>query len=492
MRFEDLQLIPPLIRAVEAEGYSEPTPIQVQAIPHVLAGRDVLGCAQTGTGKTAAFALPILQRLRALPPPPPGRRPIRVLVLSPTRELAAQINDSFEAYGRHTGLVSTVIFGGVGQEKQTQALARGVDILVATPGRLLDLMGQGYVRYGELHVLVLDEADRMLDMGFIHDVKRVVAALPRQRQTLLFSATLPRDIVDLAREMLIDPVRVEVTPAATTVESIEQWVYFVEKGDKRALLDHLLSDPAVTRALIFTRTKHGANKVVQQLERRGAAHAEAIHGNKSQGARERALSNFKAGTTRALIATDIAARGLDVEAVSHVINYDLPNEPEVYVHRIGRTGRAGAGGVALSFCDRDEREFLYDIERLIRLPVPVVLEHPYRSPLPLPVPGERPRSTGPRPAAGGGRGAPGRGRPGGGRHEHRDLRDPRAVHGGGRGEGRPPAPATGRPSASPAGGHGAPGGSPAGGGESYAVRTINAGLRSAERRRGGGRGGPRR
>ncbi|HEX2905807.1 MAG TPA: DEAD/DEAH box helicase [Phototrophicaceae bacterium] len=380
MQFQDLKLIDPLLRAVHAEGYNEPTPIQAQAIPHVLNGKDLVGCAQTGTGKTAAFALPILQRLMAAPS---RQRGIRVLVLSPTRELASQIGESFSVYGRHTGLKNAVIFGGVGQQPQIEAVRRGLDILVATPGRLLDLMNQGWVRLDTVEIFVLDEADRMLDMGFIHDVRRVISALPVKRQTLLFSATMPPDIQDLAARILINPVRVEVTPQATTVEKIEQSVFFVEKKDKRALLEHLLNDQAIRRVLVFTRTKHGANKVAEQLER-VRIQAEAIHGNKSQTARERALANFKSGKTRVLVATDIAARGLDVEDVTHVINYDLPNEPESYVHRIGRTARAGASGIAYSFCDVDERAYLRDIEKLIRLRVPVVTEHPFASPLGMP------------------------------------------------------------------------------------------------------------
>jgi ATP-dependent RNA helicase RhlE len=397
MRFEELHLIEPLVRAVRSEGYSTPTPIQERAIPHVLAGKDVLGCAQTGTGKTAAFALPILQRLAAAHPDRSRARPIRVLVLSPTRELASQIADSFGAYGRHLGFHTAVVFGGVGQNQQTRALRHGVDILVATPGRLLDLMGQGFVRFDALETLVLDEADRMLDMGFIHDVRRIIAAVPRKRQTLFFSATMPRDIVELARSILTDPVRVEVTPQATTVETIDQSVYFVETRQKRQLLEHVLGDPRVTRALVFTRTKHGANRVTRQLERT-ALRAEAIHGNKSQSARERALGNFKSGHTRVLVATDIAARGIDVESISHVINYDLPNVPESYVHRIGRTARAGSSGVAISFCDTEERAYLRDIQKLIRKEIPVVREHPYaagsgkppRSERPVERPGERP------------------------------------------------------------------------------------------------------
>jgi ATP-dependent RNA helicase RhlE len=391
MRFEDLQLIEPLLRAVRTEGYNEPTPIQQQAIPHVLTGQDLLGCAQTGTGKTAAFALPILQRLNAAPR---TERFIRVLVLAPTRELATQINDSFRAYGRHTNLKSTVIFGGVGQMPQVDALRRGVDILVATPGRLLDLMGQGHIKLDRIEVLVLDEADRMLDMGFIHDVRRIIAAVPRKRQTLLFSATMPPEIQELANNILSNPEYVAVTPVASTVETIQQSVYFVEKKDKPALLEHLLSDKSISRVLIFTRTKHGANKVVKQLSH-VPVHAEAIHGNKSQTARERALANFKNGTIRVLVATDIAARGIDVDNITHVINYDLPNEPETYVHRIGRTARAGASGFAISFSDTEEREYLRDIERLIQLHIPRVTEHRYASPLtPPPATDLTPRGRG--------------------------------------------------------------------------------------------------
>jgi ATP-dependent RNA helicase RhlE len=383
MRFEDLKLIEPLLRAVRSEGYTEPTPIQVQAIPHVMAGRDLLGCAQTGTGKTAAFALPILQRLVAVPRP--QGIPIRVLVLAPTRELATQIGESFDTYGRHTGMKQATIFGGVGQNPQVDRLRRGADILVATPGRLLDLMGQGFVKLNRLEVLVLDEADRMLDMGFIHDVRRIIAALPTKRQTLLFSATMPAEILDLAHSILREPVNVAVTPVASTVDTVRQSVFFVEKPDKPALLQHILRDRAIRRVLVFTRTKHGANKVVSQLNR-ASIHAEAIHGNKSQSARERALANFKKGSTRVLVATDIAARGIDVEDITHVVNFDLPNEPETYVHRIGRTARAGAEGVAISFCNIEEREYLRDIERLIQLRVPVESDYPYASHLPPPPP----------------------------------------------------------------------------------------------------------
>ncbi len=383
--FNELDLTPDLLRAVDEAGYAVPTSIQVQAIPHVLAGRDVMGCAQTGTGKTAAFALPILQHLAASSNghrsgERRGRpaRPTRALVLSPTRELAIQIGDSFSAYGRHTGLTNTVIFGGVGQNPQIKALQRGVDILVATPGRLLDLMGQRHVALDQVEVLVLDEADRMLDMGFIHDVKRILAKVPRQRQTLLFSATLPREIVELAADILRDPVQVAVTPEQPTVEAIEQAVYFVPKQKKQALLEHVIRDAKMARVLVFTRTKHGANKVAKKLNQAGIQ-AEPIHSNKSQTARQRALKDFRDGRTRVLVATDVVARGIDVEDISHVIQFDLPNEPETYVHRIGRTGRAGAEGVALAFCADDERPFLKDIESLIRTRVPVVPDHPYRA-----------------------------------------------------------------------------------------------------------------
>ncbi len=392
MQFDDLKLIEPLLRAVRAEGYSTPTPIQEQAIPHVLEGRDLLGVAQTGTGKTAAFALPILQHLAQKPRQ--GHH-IRVLVLAPTRELASQIGDSFRTYGRNTGVKQVTIFGGVGQQPQVDKLRNGPDVVVAAPGRLLDLMNQGHVRLDKIEVFVLDEADRMLDMGFIHDVRRIISALPKQRQTLLFSATMPEEIQDLAHNILIDPVKVEVTPVASTVEKIEQKIFFVEKKDKPALLEHLLQDKAISRVLVFTRTKHGANKVVQRLEA-ARIHAEAIHGNKSQTAREAALKNFKAGRTRVLVATDIAARGLDVDEISHIINYDLPNEPETYVHRIGRTARAGASGIAFSFCDVEERAFLRDIERLIKLHVPVVEDHPFLSNLPTPQPTDFNRRGGPR------------------------------------------------------------------------------------------------
>lgn len=371
MGFENLGLIAPLQKSVAALGYTAPTPIQEQAIPLVLSGRDLFGCAQTGTGKTAAFALPILQRLFGTTPVPGRtRRVIRALILAPTRELAAQINQSFHDYGAGSGLRSLVIFGGVGQNPQTTALAQGVDILVATPGRLLDLMNQGFVKLGQVEVLVLDEADRMLDMGFIHDIRKVVEKLPKERQTLFFSATLPNEIKSLADKLLTDPASVSITPPASTVELIEQSVRFVEREEKFESLLRLLEHPNVTRALVFTRTTHGADKVVRLLSRSSIA-ALAIHGRKSQNNREAALASFKNGRTRVLVATDIASRGLDIDEVSHVVNYDLPNEPEAYVHRIGRTGRAGATGAAVMFCSPDELPLLSDIERTIRLRIPL-------------------------------------------------------------------------------------------------------------------------
>jgi ATP-dependent RNA helicase RhlE len=359
--FADLGLCSDLLDAIFDRGYETPTPIQAQAIPHLLEGRDLLGVAQTGTGKTAAFALPILDLLDERHEKPTPRRP-RALVLTPTRELASQISDSFEAYGKHLPLRSTVVFGGVGQSPQVRALRRGVDVLVATPGRLLDLMGQGHVDFARVGIFVLDEADRMLDMGFLRDVRRIVDRLPRERQSLLFSATMPRDIACLARTLLRDPVRVEVTPPGTTVERVDQRVCFVDKPDKRLLLSEILGDAGIERVLVFTRTKHGADRVARHLAKAGTA-STALHGNKSQGQRERALAGFRAGRVRVLVATDIAARGLDVPEITHVINFDLPNVPESYVHRIGRTARAGRTGVAISFCDPSEQTYLVAIER---------------------------------------------------------------------------------------------------------------------------------
>ncbi len=396
MTFRDLHLIPPILQAAAEAGYQTPSPIQQQAIPPVLAGRDLLGCAQTGTGKTAAFAMPILQRLSGAPAPG-GGRPIRALVLTPTRELALQIDESFADYGRHLRLSHCVIFGGVSQNPQVEQLKRGVDILTATPGRLNDLIGQGYIDLGRVEVFVLDEADRMLDMGFVHDVKRVITHLPPRRQTLLFSATMPREIEELAGSLLHDPQKVMVTPPATTVESIRQSVYFVDKGNKRHLLAKLLQSPEVTSALVFTRTKHGADRVVRDLARAGIG-AKAIHGNKSQNARQDALGQFKSGAIRVLVATDIAARGIDVSGLSHVFNYDLPNIPETYVHRIGRTGRAGHAGTAISFCDQEEQAYLADIEKLTRIHIPPVKhEWPMQQTAPSPAPQAKPAR--PTPAA---------------------------------------------------------------------------------------------
>ncbi len=376
MSFENLKLIEPILRALKTEGYTTPTPIQEQSIPIILQQRDLLGCAQTGTGKTAAFAIPILQLLYNDRLQHKEQKTIKALILTPTRELAIQIDESFAAYGRHTGLKHLVIFGGVSQNPQVDALKRGVDILVATPGRLLDLMQQRYVHLDHIKMLVLDEADRMLDMGFVNDVKKVIAKVPQKRQTLFFSATMPKEIQNLADTILTRPEKVEVTPVSSTADTIQQELFYVEKNDKRALLAHILKDKDIKTALVFTRTKHGADKVVKDLVRVGIT-AEAIHGNKSQNARQRALSNFKNRTTRVLIATDIAARGIDIDDLTHVINYELPNIPETYVHRIGRTGRAGASGIALSFCDSEEIEFLKDIHKLITKQIPVNEAHPY-------------------------------------------------------------------------------------------------------------------
>ena len=376
MSFENLKLIEPILRALKTEGYTTPTPIQEQSIPIILQQRDLLGCAQTGTGKTAAFAIPILQLLYNDRLQHKEQKTIKALILTPTRELAIQIDESFAAYGRHTGLKHLVIFGGVSQNPQVDALKRGVDILVATPGRLLDLMQQRYVHLDHIKMLVLDEADRMLDMGFVNDVKKVIAKVPQKRQTLFFSATMPKEIQQLADSILYRPEKVEVTPVSSTADTIQQELFYVEKNDKRALLAHILKDKDIKTALVFTRTKHGADKVVKDLVRVGIT-AEAIHGNKSQNARQRALTNFKNRTTRVLIATDIAARGIDIDELTHVINYELPNIPETYVHRIGRTGRAGASGIALSFCDAEEVEFLKDIHKLISKQIPVNEAHPY-------------------------------------------------------------------------------------------------------------------
>ena len=373
MTFAQLGLCPPILKALAEEGYESPSPIQEKAIPPALDGRDVLGCAQTGTGKTCAFAAPILQRLDG---EKVSGRPIRALVLTPTRELALQIQESFAAYGRHLPLRSAVIFGGVGQAPQVEQLKKGVDILVATPGRLGDLYGQKLIDLSKLEIFVLDEADRMLDMGFIHDVRRILGWLPRQKQTLFFSATMPPEVRGLVDGLLVNPVKVAVNPVSSPVEIIDQKLYYVDRGNKTRLLAHLIRELDVKNALVFTRTKHGANKVAGDLVKAGLT-AAAIHGNKSQTARQQALADFKAGRVQALVATDIAARGLDIEELSHVFNYNLPDVPETYVHRIGRTGRAGHGGTAVSFCDINEKEELKAIEKLIGKAVPVVENHPW-------------------------------------------------------------------------------------------------------------------
>ncbi len=440
--FSKLELIESLQRAVTEQGYERPTPIQAQAIPLLLDGRDVLGCAQTGTGKTAAFSLPILQHL-AEHPSRHGKPRIRALVLTPTRELAAQIGESFAAYGKYLQTKHMVIFGGVNERPQIATLRHGVDVLVATPGRLLDLGGRGYVDLKSVEFFVLDEADRMLDMGFVHDVRRILAQLPSERQNLLFSATLPSSIRKLADSFLHDPEFVSITPEAPTVDRIEQSVMFVERGNKRHLLVDLLRPGAVSRAMVFTRTKHGANRLTKQLGKAGVE-AIAIHGNKSQAARKRALDGFRRGKVQVLVATDIASRGIDVDDVTHVFNFDLPNEPESYVHRIGRTARAGREGVAVSFCDPSESDYLRSIERTIGQAIPRVTDHKYHCAEAIPVAGARSSNRrsggGPRggssPRHGGGRGR-GRGRSRGeGRAPRERTRGPR----GGRGADSRPAP----------------------------------------------------
>lgn len=373
MLFQSLNIIDPILKALQEEGYTTPTPIQSQSIPVVLQGNDLLGCAQTGTGKTAAFAIPILQLLSANKTYDKKKK-VRSLIVTPTRELAIQIGESFKAYGRHTGLTCTVIFGGVNQNPQVNALRGGVDIVIATPGRLLDLMNQGHLTLRDVEIFVLDEADRMLDMGFIHDVKKLLATLPKKRQSLFFSATMPPEIIKLASTILQTPSKVSVTPISSTVDIIKQFVYFVDKGNKNALLVEILKDKNIKTALVFTRTKHGADKVVKVLLKHNIK-AEAIHGNKAQNARQRALTNFKAQTTRVLVATDIAARGIDVDDLEYVINYEMSNVAETYVHRIGRTGRAGAKGTAFSFCDAEEKEYLRDVEKLISKKIPVIDNH---------------------------------------------------------------------------------------------------------------------
>ena len=374
--FESLNLCQPLLKALDEIGYVTPTPIQEQAIPLLIEGNDMLGCAQTGTGKTAAFSLPILDAMAE--DPWPGKPQIRVLMLCPTRELASQIRDNIEEYARHLDIRSMVMFGGVSQRPQVKLLRQGVDILIATPGRLLDLMGQGHVDLSYVQFLVLDEADRMLDMGFIRDIRKILAQIPEDRQSLLFSATMPSSIVELSRDMLYEPVRVEVSPESSTVEAIEQSLMFVMKKDKRDLLTHLIRDENPEKVLVFSRTKHGCNRIVKQLAQ-DEIEALAIHGNKSQGAREKALGRFREGSLQVLVATDVASRGIDVSDISHVINLDLPNESEVYVHRIGRTGRAGQGGIAIAFCDENEGEYLRGIEKTIRQEIPVDEDHPFHS-----------------------------------------------------------------------------------------------------------------
>jgi ATP-dependent RNA helicase RhlE len=379
--FNNLQLIEPILKALSNEGYTTPTPIQEQSIPIILQQKDLLGCAQTGTGKTAAFAIPLLQLMHQQQnSSQQGRRPIKALILTPTRELAIQIEESFKAYGKFLDLKHLVIFGGVSQYSQVASLRRGVDILVATPGRLLDLMNQRHVSLQDIQFFVLDEADRMLDMGFVQDVRRIIAKLPAKRQTLFFSATMPPEIQQLANILLNNPMKVQVTPPSSTVDLIQQSLYYVDKMSKRSLLVHLLKDASIETALVFTRTKHGADKIAKDLHKAGIR-AEAIHGNKSQNSRQSALHNFKTRKTRILVATDIAARGIDIDDLTHVINYDLPNVPETYVHRIGRTGRAGASGIAVSFCDYEEKMYLKDIERLIKKSIPVMKDHPFDVPL---------------------------------------------------------------------------------------------------------------
>lgn len=376
-KFSDMLLSEPLQKALIETGYTNPTPIQAKAIPSLLEGKDLLGVAQTGTGKTAAFALPILDRLvkSKIKPHP---KHVRALVLTPTRELAIQVHQSFVDYGKFLNQKYAVVFGGVGQSPQVKAISTGVDVLVATPGRLLDLINQGFIKLNGLEVFVLDEADRMLDMGFIHDIKKILKLLPEKRHNLFFSATMPPEIEKLAQTILVSPVRVEVTPVSSTAEMITQSVMLVDRENKRALLNHILKNERLKKVIVFSRTKHGANKIVDFLEKNGII-AEAIHGNKSQTARQRALDNFKAGKIRVLIATDIAARGIDIDDITHVINFDLPNESESYVHRIGRTARAGASGIAISFCDSEEKAFLRDIEKLIGKKIDVITDHPYHS-----------------------------------------------------------------------------------------------------------------
>jgi len=427
MTFEDLNIIPHILEALKKEGYTTPTPIQTQAIPVILSGKDLIGCAQTGTGKTAAFAIPILQILNAekrvelaarsqrqanYQSSPPLRKDIKVLILTPTRELAIQIGEKFSAYGKHLNLRHAVIYGGVNQYSQVKVLRNGVDILIATPGRLLDLMNQKFINLSFVNLLTLDEADRMLDMGFIHDVKKIIAKVPTKRQTLFFSATMPEAIVKLSQDILRNPIRVSVTPDSSAAETVKQELYYVDKANKGSLLIHLLQKQKVTSALVFTRTKHGADKVAKFIQQSGIR-AEAIHGNKSQNARQSALKSFKDKQTRVLVATDLASRGIDIDELSHVINFEIPNIPETYVHRIGRTGRAGLTGIALSFSDATEHPFIRDINKLIKGSIPIVEDHPFPMKQPLP---QEPQRRG----SGGGRS----GRTGGGPEDKREAARP--------------------------------------------------------------------
>lgn len=375
MRFEDLQLMPEILKALKEEGYTEPTSIQQKAIPLVLKREDVLGSAQTGTGKTAAFAIPIIQHL-AKRQKPDGKRKVTTLVVTPTRELALQIGDSFTAYAKYTPIKNTVIYGGVGQNAQTEALKRGVDVLVATPGRLLDLMDQGYITLQHVRYFVLDEADRMLDMGFIHDIKKIIAKLPKSRQSLFFSATMPKNIVDLSNQILINPKKVAVNPVSSTAETIQQYLYMTNRENKRELLLHILKDSSIEQVLVFSRTKHGSDRIVRNLRKKKIECA-AIHGDKSQNQRQKALKSFKKNQIRVLVATDIAARGIDIDKLRHVINYDIPNESETYVHRIGRCGRAGEDGISISICEPEENAYIRDIEKLIKKKIEVVQDNPF-------------------------------------------------------------------------------------------------------------------
>ncbi|CAM3955150.1 DEAD/DEAH box helicase [Cohnella lubricantis] len=494
MTFQELNLIPPILKALAEEKYTQPTPIQEQAIPPALAGRDLFGAAQTGTGKTAAFSLPIIQRLSEQQAGGGGgKRAIRALILTPTRELAIQIFDNIRAYGKYVNLRSAVIVGGVSQRGQEQDLQRGTDILIATPGRLIDLMNQGFADLRQVQILVLDEADRMLDMGFIHDMKRIIAKLPAQRQTLFFSATMPPEIQSLVDSLLKEPVKIEITPVSTTAERIEQSVYFVDKPNKlQLLIDLLQQDKAIESAIVFTRTKHGADRVARGLTKAKIT-AQAIHGDKSQNSRQAALTNFKNGATRVLVATDIAARGIDVEELSHVINYNLPNIPETYVHRIGRTGRAGLSGVAISFCEYEEIPYLKDIEKLTKQKIPVVEDHPYPMVNTEPAPkapsggGRGGNAGGGRGGNGGGRSQGGQGRGGGGAGGRDGKAGPGQGRGGQAGGGQGGTGGTGGPQRGGQGrgqsggnadggyGRGGAGGNAGGGSRGPQRRPINAG-----------------